>query len=173
MDPPTALDKNLSSTTSTSTSRLWRSSKNAPVTGTVKGERQRLNFHCSQNGQNKKFLRRLCVILSALAPFVCFQFYFLYKLTNGKDATEQIAYQLGTRGNVSPPVPVLCANGKKKKAVLILFGVPKQFNFVWKAYLHNIIARNPWVKFEVYMHMYSDLHQKPLQTVEMASTIQP
>eukprot|EP00984_Skeletonema_dohrnii_P003557 scaffold1199_cov150-Skeletonema_dohrnii-CCMP3373.AAC.7 len=96
MDPPTALDKNLSSTTSTSTSRLWRSSKNAPVTGTVKGERQRLNFHCSQNGQNKKFLRRLCVILSALAPFVCFQFYFLYKLTNGKDATEQIAYQLGS-----------------------------------------------------------------------------
>uniref|UniRef100_A0A7S2P872 Uncharacterized protein n=1 Tax=Skeletonema marinoi TaxID=267567 RepID=A0A7S2P872_9STRA len=61
----------------------------------------------------------------------------------------------------SPPAPVLCANGKKKNAVLILFGVPKQFNFVWKAYVHNIIARNPWVKFEVYMHMYSDLHQKP------------
>eukprot|EP00984_Skeletonema_dohrnii_P000124 scaffold36_cov137-Skeletonema_dohrnii-CCMP3373.AAC.5 len=59
MDPPTALDKNLSSTTSTSTStsRLWRSSKNAPVTGTVKGERQRLNYRCrcSQNGQNKTF----------------------------------------------------------------------------------------------------------------------
>ena len=45
--------------------------------------------------------------------------------------------------------------------MLILFGVPKHFNFVWKAYLHNIIARNPWVKFEVHMHMYSDLHQKP------------
>jgi len=38
------------------------------------------------------FLHRLCIILSALAPFVCFQFYFLYKLTNGKDATEQIAF---------------------------------------------------------------------------------
>eukprot|EP00984_Skeletonema_dohrnii_P014964 scaffold6403_cov128-Skeletonema_dohrnii-CCMP3373.AAC.15 len=134
MDPP-AVDKYLSS--STSTSRLWRSSKNAPVTGTVKGERQRLNYHCSQNGQNKTFRHRLCVILSVLAPFVCFQFYFLYnyKLTNGKDATERIAYQLGTRGNVTPPAPVLCANGKKKKAVLIFI--------------------------RMHMHMYSDLHQKP------------
>mmetsp|Transcript_36955 Transcript_36955/g.75332 ORF Transcript_36955/g.75332 Transcript_36955/m.75332 type:complete len:392 (-) Transcript_36955:35-1210(-) len=62
----------------------------------------------------------------------------------------------------SPPVSAdVCANGKKKMAVLILFGVPKHFSFVWRAYVHNIIARNPWVKFEVYMHMYSDLHQKP------------
>ncbi|KAK1741065.1 hypothetical protein QTG54_008317 [Skeletonema marinoi] len=104
MDPPAA-DKYLSR--STSSSRLWRSSKNAPVTGIVKGERQRLNYrrYCSQNGQNKMFLHRLClcVILSALAPFVCFQFYFLYKLTNGKeDATERIAYQLGTRGDAIP-----------------------------------------------------------------------
>ena len=141
MDPPApapapAVDKYLSSSTSTSTSRLWRSIKNSPVTSTVRGrgaERQRLNYHCSQNGENKTFRHRhrLCVILSALAPFLCFQFYFLYKLTNGKDATEQIEYQLGTRGIASPPAPVLCANGKKKKAVLILFGVPKQFNFVW------------------------------------------
>eukprot|EP00985_Skeletonema_marinoi_P027751 scaffold23291_cov166-Skeletonema_marinoi.AAC.1 len=116
--PASAVYKYLSS--STSTSRLWRSSKNAPVTSTVRGrgERQRLNYHCSQNGQNqnKTFPHRLCVILSALAPFLCFQFYFLYKLTNGKDATEQIAYQLGTRGDAFPPAPVLCANGKKKKA---------------------------------------------------------
>eukprot|EP00984_Skeletonema_dohrnii_P016538 scaffold7376_cov72-Skeletonema_dohrnii-CCMP3373.AAC.1 len=96
MDPP-AVDKYLSRPTSTSNSRLWRSSKNAPVTGTVKGERQRLNYrcYCSQNGQkqNKTFRHRLCIIiLSALAPFVCFQFYFLYKLTNGKDATERIAF---------------------------------------------------------------------------------
>eukprot|EP00984_Skeletonema_dohrnii_P016539 scaffold7377_cov78-Skeletonema_dohrnii-CCMP3373.AAC.1 len=61
MDPP-AVDKYLSRPTSTSSSRLWRSSKNAPVTGTgtVKGEMQRLNYrcYCSQNGQNKTFLHR-------------------------------------------------------------------------------------------------------------------
>eukprot|EP00985_Skeletonema_marinoi_P021188 scaffold12908_cov88-Skeletonema_marinoi.AAC.1 len=50
MDPP-AVDKYLSRSSSTSSaSRLWRSSKNAPVTSTVRGrgERQRLNYHCSQ-----------------------------------------------------------------------------------------------------------------------------
>ena len=108
MDPP-AIDKYLSRSrsTSTSSSRLWRSSKNAPVTSAVKGERQRLNYHSHKTKQNKTFLHRLCVILSALAPFVCFQFYLLYKLTNGKeDATERIAYQLGS----SPGYEIVTTN---------------------------------------------------------------
>ena len=36
------------------------------------------------------------VILYALASFLLFQYYFIHKLANGKDATERIAYQLGT-----------------------------------------------------------------------------
>lgn len=39
---------------------------------------------------------RLCFFLSALVPFLFFQFYVLHKLTDRKDATERIAYQLGT-----------------------------------------------------------------------------
>ncbi len=48
-----------------------------------------------------------------------------------------------------------------KRAALILFGVPKQFSFVWKSYMQNIIMRNPRIQYEVHMHMYSDLHQNP------------
>ncbi|KAL7547290.1 hypothetical protein ACHAWF_010614 [Thalassiosira exigua] len=51
-----------------------------------------------------------------------------------------------------------CSN---KKAAIILFGVPKQFSFVWKSYWKNIVLRNQHIEFEVYMHMYSDLHQNP------------
>ena len=50
----------------------------------------------TKKSQNAMAQHRLCVILSALAPFLLFQFYFLHKLTDGKDATERIAYQLGT-----------------------------------------------------------------------------
>ena len=40
---------------------------------------------------------RLCFFLSALVPFLFFQFYVLHKLTDrNKDTTERIAYQLGT-----------------------------------------------------------------------------
>lgn len=42
------------------------------------------------------FRRRLCVILSALAPFLLFQFYVLYAMTGRNNDTESIAYQLGT-----------------------------------------------------------------------------
>jgi hypothetical protein len=53
-------------------------------------------------------------------------------------------------------------NAGCKKAALILFGVPKHFPIIWKSYIQNIIQRNPQIKdFEVYMHMYSDLHQQP------------
>jgi len=66
-----------------------------------------LNYHSHKTKQNKTFLHRLCVILSALAPFVYFQFYLLYKLTNGKeDATERIAYQLGS----SPGYEIVTTN---------------------------------------------------------------
>mmetsp|Transcript_34442 Transcript_34442/g.70454 ORF Transcript_34442/g.70454 Transcript_34442/m.70454 type:complete len:450 (-) Transcript_34442:107-1456(-) len=43
-----------------------------------------------------QFRRRLYIILSALTPFLLFQFYILHLLTDGNDDTEQIAYQLGT-----------------------------------------------------------------------------
>lgn len=45
-------------------------------------------------------------------------------------------------------------------AALVLFGVPKSFEFIWQAYLENIVERNPHVGFHAYMHMYSDLHQQ-------------
>jgi len=47
-----------------------------------------------------------------------------------------------------------------KTAVLVLFGVPKHFRLVWTSYMKNIVQRNPLMKFEVYMHMYSDLHKE-------------
>jgi hypothetical protein len=49
-----------------------------------------------------------------------------------------------------------------KKAALIFFGVPKHFPIIWKSYIQNIIKQNPQIEeFEVYMHMYEDLHQHP------------
>ncbi len=46
-----------------------------------------------------------------------------------------------------------------KKAALILFGVPKYFQYTWKSYMENIVRRNPQISIKVIMHMYSDLHQ--------------
>ena len=45
--------------------------------------------------------------------------------------------------------PIQCA--------LVLFGVPKMFNYIWKSYTRNIIEQNPLVDFSVYMHMYQDI----------------
>lgn len=42
-------------------------------------------------------------------------------------------------------------------ASLILFGVPKEFDRIWKNYLKYIVHRNPNIQFEVHMHMYADL----------------
>eukprot|EP00986_Skeletonema_menzelii_P020782 scaffold32299_cov171-Skeletonema_menzelii.AAC.4 len=102
MDPP-GLDKYLSS----SSSRL--SSNNAPIASTVRGRgesERRLNYPWSQSQkeQNKTFRhhRLLCLILS-VAPFLCVQLYSLCKLTNGKNATERIAYQLGTTSGDAVP----------------------------------------------------------------------
>jgi hypothetical protein len=66
--------------------------------------------------------------------------------------------------------PQYCLN-----AALLLFGVPKSFQYIWNAYLTNVIKRNPHVHFEVYMHMYSDLHQNPFSSVrssEVNSTLE-
>ena len=54
----------------------------------------------------------------------------------------------------------------KGNAVVILFGIPKQFRLVWRSYMKNIVHRNPRMKFEVYMHMYSDLHQQPFSNAK-------
>jgi len=43
-------------------------------------------------------------------------------------------------------------------ATLILFGVPKEFRCIWKAYMKNIVQINPRINFEAHIHMYSDLH---------------
>ncbi len=66
-----------------------------------------------------------------------------------------------------PAVTVANANEaviKSKKAVLILFGVPKHFRLVLRSYMKNIVQRNPQMKFEVYIHMYSDLHLQPFSS---------
>lgn len=84
-------------------------------------------------------------------------------------ALNLILYQasssnLGSSVSVNNFVGGVAANAKvskSKTAVLILFGVPKHFRLVWASYMKNIVQRNPQMKFEVYMHMYSDLHQKP------------
>ncbi len=47
---------------------------------------------------------------------------------------------------------------KSKTAVLIFFGVPKHFRLVFTSYMKNIVQRNPRMKFEVSVHMCSDLH---------------
>jgi len=73
---------------------------------------------------------------------------------------ESHLYNLQLQSSHLPPLPTVAANNCTR-AALILFGVPKQFSFVWKSYMLNIIMRNPRIEFEVYMHMYSDLHQKP------------
>ena len=52
-----------------------------------------------------------------------------------------------------------------KNAALILFGVPVHFQYIWKSYMKNIVQRNPTLNFEVYLHMYSDLHQKTFSSV--------
>ena len=55
----------------------------------------------------------------------------------------------------------MAKTSSSKTAVLVLFGVPKHFRLVWTSYMKNIVQRNPLMKFEVYMHMYSDLSQEP------------
>eukprot|EP00579_Thalassiosira_antarctica_P028264 CAMPEP_0202025900 /NCGR_PEP_ID=MMETSP0905-20130828/57558_1 /ASSEMBLY_ACC=CAM_ASM_000554 /TAXON_ID=420261 /ORGANISM="Thalassiosira antarctica, Strain CCMP982" /LENGTH=333 /DNA_ID=CAMNT_0048588951 /DNA_START=223 /DNA_END=1221 /DNA_ORIENTATION=+ len=46
-------------------------------------------------------------------------------------------------------------------AALVLFGVPKAFQYIHNAYIQQIVKRNPHVCFKAHMHMYNDLHQKP------------
>ena len=63
-----------------------------------------------------------------------------------------------TQSLAVPPTQESLNLERSKTAVLILFGVPKHFRLVFTSYMKNIVQRNPRMKFEVYMHMNSDLH---------------
>ena len=43
------------------------------------------------------------------------------------------------------------------QAALILFGVPKHFDLIWKAYMQNLVLQNPGTQFRIYFHYYEDL----------------
>ncbi len=82
--------------------------------------------------------------------------------------------------NLDLSAPAVTANAdgsdevsKCKNAVLILFGIPKQFRLVWRSYMKNIVQRNPRMKFEVYMHMYRTptCTNNPFQTLKKTKEI--
>lgn len=60
-----------------------------------------------------------------------------------------------TKPNV--PKQQKCSSGPPLSAALVLFGVPKKFEKIWKAYINQIVKRNLHIKFETHMHIYSDL----------------
>ena len=73
-------------------------------------------------------------------------------------------------GNISASFDVLRSPETKENkqcisAALVVFGVPKEFQSIWKAYLKNIVTRNPHITFKAHMHMYSDLHEHPFSNV--------
>ena len=55
--------------------------------------------------------------------------------------------------------PTNLNNNKNLTVALILFGIPKEFDVIWKAYKSNIINRNVHhvTSFHVHMHMYNDV----------------
>jgi len=52
------------------------------------------------------------------------------------------------------------SSARPLSAALVLFGIPKEFEKIWKAYINQIVKRNPHVKFEAHLHTYSDLKQQ-------------
>ena len=50
-----------------------------------------------------------------------------------------------------------CKPAHTVSAALVLFGVPKKFQLIWKSYFRNIVENNPHVNFEATLHMYSDI----------------
>ena len=55
--------------------------------------------------------------------------------------------------------PTNLNSNKKLTVAMILFGIPKEFDVIWKAYKSNIINRNVHhvTSFHVHMHMYNDV----------------
>lgn len=51
----------------------------------------------------------------------------------------------------------LVHNVTQCQAAFVLFGLPKSFPIVWRAYKQNLIDNNPHVHFDVSMHLYSDI----------------
>lgn len=45
------------------------------------------------------------------------------------------------------------------QAAFVLFGLPKSFPVIWRAYKRNLVDNNPHVHFDVSMHIYSDIKQ--------------
>lgn len=43
------------------------------------------------------------------------------------------------------------------QTALILFGVPKHFDLIWKSYNKNLVLQNPDTQFRIYFHYYKDL----------------
>ncbi|GAX15409.1 hypothetical protein FisN_8Lh295 [Fistulifera solaris] len=53
--------------------------------------------------------------------------------------------------------PKVAHNHTQCQAAFILFGLPKSFPLVWRAYRQNLIDHNPHIQFDVSMHLYSDI----------------
>ncbi|KAL9178569.1 hypothetical protein ACHAXT_001907 [Thalassiosira profunda] len=85
--------------------------------------------------------------------------------TNWTDYFQRFVHNVATHWeSFSPPTPIPQTNASTQSdcvpASLILFGVPKEFDRIWRNYVKYIVRRNPNIRFEVHMHMYSDLHLK-------------
>lgn len=75
--------------------------------------------------------------------------------------TASNTHALNQTGSSSSTSSEINKTNQCQSAALVAFGLPKSFQYVWKAYLKHIVKQNPHIKFKAYMHMYDDLHQQP------------
>lgn len=79
---------------------------------------------------------------------------------NNASYTENIEHTDSTKS-----LPSTTTHGDEKgciiSAALVIFGVPKSFQYIYKAYNKHVVQRNPHICFKIHMHMYNDLHQTP------------
>jgi hypothetical protein len=86
-----------------------------------------------------------------------------FTITYGSVSWQQTSIIMGTYTANSNHTFYPPLSGKKKhsckpiQASLVLFGVPKMFNYIMKSYVRNIVEQNPHVDFSVHLHMYHDL----------------
>ncbi|KAL7497166.1 hypothetical protein ACHAWT_008086 [Skeletonema menzelii] len=143
--------------------RSSRNRMNSRHIGSKSGGRPRFFFSSSSRSVTNTSTTRLLLLMSMFALILMST---KLNLILHQAALSNLESSLTNNNNFHLQAPSFTATAKvkvstSKTAVILLFGVPKHFRLVWTSYMKNIVQRNPLMKFEVYMHMYSDLSQQP------------